>query len=311
MAQTALINKIIPFSSVDGPGNRTAIFLQGCNINCRYCHNPETRAVCISCGTCVSKCPAGALSLTADGHVSWDPAKCVQCDTCIHVCPHNASPRVIRMTPEEVMKKVERQIPFIRGISVSGGECMLHPDFLTELFTIAKKTDAGAGLPLTTLIDSNGTIDFRQNPALMQVSDGVMLDIKAFDSEDHRRITDAPNETVLENATWLAEHERLYEIRCVIAPHLYDVRKSVQGAGEFLLPLYLKQLEKEAAGDYRQKKKDPEAVGIFRPFRFKLIACRPMGVRPEYSDFAQPGSALMQELSDLLKAMGYRDIVVI
>ncbi|MBQ9642626.1 MAG: YjjW family glycine radical enzyme activase [Lachnospiraceae bacterium] len=311
MTQTALVNKIIPFSSVDGPGNRTAIFLQGCNINCRYCHNPETRAVCISCGTCVAQCPAGALSLTADGRVSWDPAKCVQCDTCIHVCPHNASPRVIRMTPEEVMKKVERQIPFIRGISVSGGECMLHPDFLTELFTIAKKTDAGAGLPLTTLIDSNGTIDFRQNPALMQVSDGVMLDIKAFDSEDHRRITDAPNETVLENARWLAEHERLYEIRCVIAPHLYDVRKSVQGAGEFLLPLYLKQLEKEAAGDYRQKKKDPKAVGIFRPFRFKLIACRPMGVRPAYSGFAQPGSALMQELSDLLKAMGYRDIVVI
>ena len=310
MAQTALINKIIPFSSVDGPGNRTAIFLQGCNINCRYCHNPETRAVCISCGECVEKCPAGALTFSGR-RVVWDPAKCVSCDTCIHVCRHDASPRVLEMTAEQVMKKVERQIPFIRGISVSGGECMLHPDFLTELFAIAKRTDAGAGRPLTTLIDSNGTIPFRNLPKLMSVSDGVMLDIKAFASEDHRRITDAPNETVLANAKWLAEREQLYEIRCVIAPHLYDVRESVKGAGEFLLPLYLEQLEKEAAGHYAERKKDPDAVGIFRPFRIKLIACRPMGVRREYSDFAQPGAALMQELSDGLKEMGYRDIVII
>ena len=310
MAQTALINKIIPFSSVDGPGNRTAIFLQGCNINCRYCHNPETRAVCISCGECVKNCPAGALTFSGR-RVVWDPAKCVSCDTCIHVCRHDASPRVLEMTAEQVMKKVERQIPFIRGISVSGGECMLHPDFLTELFAIAKRTDAGAGRPLTTLIDSNGTIPFRNLPKLMSVSDGVMLDIKAFASEDHRRITDAPNETVLANAKWLAEREQLYEIRCVIAPHLYDVRESVKGAGEFLLPLYLEQLEKEAAGHYAERKKDPDAVGIFRPFRIKLIACRPMGVRPEYSDFAQPGAALMQELSDGLKEMGYRDIVII
>ena len=49
----AVINRIIPFSSVDGPGNRTAIFLQGCNINCKYCHNPETRKMCVQCGTCV------------------------------------------------------------------------------------------------------------------------------------------------------------------------------------------------------------------------------------------------------------------
>ena len=47
------VNKIIPFSSVDGPGNRTAIFLQACNLDCKYCHNPETRALCIHCGDCI------------------------------------------------------------------------------------------------------------------------------------------------------------------------------------------------------------------------------------------------------------------
>ena len=57
----ALVNKIIPFSSVDGPGNRTAIFLQGCNFNCQYCHNPETIHLCGHCGVCVGACPTGAL----------------------------------------------------------------------------------------------------------------------------------------------------------------------------------------------------------------------------------------------------------
>ena len=41
----ALVRKIIAQSTVDGQGNRTAIFLQGCNIRCAYCHNPETQAM--------------------------------------------------------------------------------------------------------------------------------------------------------------------------------------------------------------------------------------------------------------------------
>ena len=170
----AVVNRIIPFSSVDGPGNRTAIFLQGCNINCKYCHNPETRKMCVQCGTCVKNCPAGALSMGTDGKVKFDPAKCVQCDTCIHVCPNDSSPRTCEMTPEEVYERVKKQIPFIRGISVSGGECMLQPEFLTELFRLAKKDGLG------TLIDSNGMVPFENYPELMEVADGVMLDIKAF-----------------------------------------------------------------------------------------------------------------------------------
>jgi pyruvate formate lyase activating enzyme len=76
----APVNKIIPFSSVDGPGNRTSIFLQECNINCKYCHNPETRNLCINCMACVEKCPTGAL-LNVDGKVTFDYNKCVLCDT--------------------------------------------------------------------------------------------------------------------------------------------------------------------------------------------------------------------------------------
>ena len=84
------VNKIIPFSAVDGPGNRTAVFVQGCNFNCRYCHNPETRSLCRSCGECVEKCPKQALYIE-NGKVLFHPELCCGCDTCIKTCRFDAS----------------------------------------------------------------------------------------------------------------------------------------------------------------------------------------------------------------------------
>lgn len=114
----AVINKIIPLSVVDGPGCRTSVFVQGCNIACAYCHNPETQQLCSGCGLCVSQCPAGALSIQENGgetpkenehdRVIWDESLCVQCDTCIRVCPSHASPKVRRMSAEDVWKEIEK-----------------------------------------------------------------------------------------------------------------------------------------------------------------------------------------------------------
>ena len=278
----AVVNRIIPFSSVDGPGNRTAIFLQGCNIDCKYCHNPETRKLCINCGVCVSKCPQGALFLDENGQVKFEAEKCCQCDTCIKCCPNGSSPRTSLLSAEAVYDKVKRQIPFIRGITVSGGECMLQPEFLKELFVHAKK-DA-----LTTLIDSNGTISFENEAELLEVTDGVMLDIKAFDAMQHKDVTGITNEAVLQNAIFLAEQKKLYEVRAVIVPELYDTTESVKAMGEFLRPYYKIQ-----------------------PFRMKLIAYRPMGVREEYSHYKVPDKAYMEELEAMLKGLGYEEIILI
>lgn len=278
----AVVNKIIPFSSVDGPGNRTAVFLQGCNINCKYCHNPETRAICIGCGKCVETCPAGALEKNAEGKIVYHSEKCVQCDTCIHVCPNDSSPRTALMTPEECYQKVKKQIPFIRGLTVSGGECMLRPDYLEALFRLAKEDG------LNTMIDSNGTIPFWEHPELLEVTDGVMLDIKAFDTKEHVIVTDAGNENVLKNAVYLAEQKKLFEVRAVIVPDLYDTKRSIQNMAEFLSP-YLKIQE----------------------FRIKLIAYRPMGVREEYAHYQVPGNDYLEELAEILRTYGFKDIIII
>ena len=279
---TATVNRIIPFSSVDGPGNRTAIFLQGCNIDCKYCHNPETRKMCVGCGRCVKACPAGALTNGGGGRILYDPDKCVQCDTCIHICPHDSSPRVTVMTPEEVEEKVRHQIPFIRGISVSGGECMLRPAFLMQLFRLAKADGLG------TLIDSNGTIPFWDVPELMEVSDGVMLDIKAFDSRAHEYVTGSPNDIVLKNAVWLAERKKLFEVRAVIVPDLYDGEESVRGIAQYLSP-YLE----------------------LNNIRIKVIAYRPMGVRNAYKDMRVQDRAYLTRLADIFRAYGFTHVIVI
>lgn len=278
----AVVNRIIPFSSVDGLGNRTAIFLQGCNIDCRYCHNPETRKLCVNCGVCVKNCPAQALSVSEAGTVEFAPERCVQCDTCIHICPHDSSPRTCQMTADEVFAAVKKQIPFIRGITVSGGECMLQPKFLKELFFLARQ----AGL--TTLIDSNGTIPFAAYPGLLEVTDGVMLDIKAFSAEEHKIVTGADNRTVLDNAVFLAEQGKLQEVRMVIVPDLYDTESSVRGIGSYLLPWYQKNR-----------------------FDMKIIAYRPMGVREAYSHYAVPDSEYLKYLGGILSDMGYEKIVLI
>lgn len=276
----ALINRIIPFSNVDGPGNRCAIFFQGCPLHCAYCHNPETWRICDHCGQCVAGCPAGALTLRA-GKVVWEESRCVGCDQCIHVCPHHASCKVSELTPEALLDRVAETFPFIQGITVSGGECMLYADFLTEFFRLVK----AAGK--TCLIDSNGMIDFRQYPELLQLCDGVMLDMKAIDDNFHRQLTGASNRQVLDNLTLLLEAGKLEEVRTVLLPEFSEQnQKTVRGVNERL-----------------QGK-----------IRYKLLRYRPFGVCEEGLRFCGRTITPLEEAQRLAQAesdRGFHNCVVI
>ena len=245
----APVNRIIPFSNVDGPGNRTAIFFQGCPFNCMFCHNPETISECISCGLCVEKCPEHALSVDEKGSVVWDPGACVQCDTCIHVCPHDASPRVRSMTVEDVLQEIRRTAPYINGITVSGGECTLQNEFLIDLFTEVRK------MGKTCLLDSNGSFDFEKDPRILAVSDGVMLDVKAVEKAWSDRLISYPNEIVLRNLDYLKRVGRLEEVRTVIFP--------------------ARDAENEQTVRYVAEK-----IGDECPY--KIIRYRPFGVREQF-----------------------------
>lgn len=278
MSAAAPVNRILPFSTVDGPGCRTAVFLQGCNLSCAYCHNPETQNLCSGCGACVSICPAGALSLEA-GRVRWAAERCVGCDACIRCCPHRASPKVTVMTAEEIMAAVAPNRPFIRGITVSGGECTLYPELLTELFTLARADG------LTCLADSNGMVPLSSLPALLDVCDGVMLDVKAWDSAVHRALTGSDNAPVKENLALLSRLGKLTELRVVCAEGDVDVEAVLDGAAQVL-------------GD---------AVSSAR---LKLITFRPHGVRGSWEGRTSPQPERMHAWRIRALKAGFREIAL-
>lgn len=210
----ALVNKIIPFSCIDGPGNRTAIFFQGCNLKCTYCHNPETINKCIDCGRCVDTCPVSALELK-NNKVVWHEDKCVECDNCIRTCKNLSTPRTKDYSVEELFEEIKKIRPFIQGITVSGGECTLNADFLIELFKRLKEE-----LNLTCFVDTNGTIDLSEYEELVNLTDKFMLDVKCIDEDEHIKITGLSNETVLKNLHYLLDKDKMYEVRTVVAPNL-------------------------------------------------------------------------------------------
>jgi pyruvate formate lyase activating enzyme len=272
----APINKIIDFSTVDGPGNRTSIFFQGCNIHCAYCHNPETQKLCINCGECIKTCPSKALSMK-DGKVFWDEEKCSSCDTCINVCTHRASPKIKYLTPEEVFNVVKGNEPFIRGITVSGGECSLYPDFLKELFILAKKDN------LTTLMDSNGMILYENYPELMKVVDGVMLDIKSWDNDIYNHLVGFDNANVKRNLQYLVDNNKIEELRIVYVPSLVDAKNCIEGIASIL----------------KEKTKST---------KLKLITFRKNGVRGQLENHSSPSGDEMNELKDFALKKGFTKI---
>lgn len=299
----APVNKIIPFSLVDGPGSRCAVFFQGCGFSCAYCHNPETIQICGGCGTCAAVCPAGALSLerqgmgeegsrpgqgeepglTKDGagergFVRWDPKLCCGCDACLKACPNSSSPRIRMMTADEVMEEIRTAMPFIQGITVSGGECTLQEAFVTELFERVK------ALGKTTFADTNGQRDFREMEALTRVMDKAMLDVKAWDEAAHMRLTGAGNRTVLQNLSYLGELNKLYEVRTVIVPGYLPNEETVEQVSRII-------------------REFPET-------RYKLIKFRRFGVRGALREQESPDDAYMEGLAALARDAGVKNVVI-
>ncbi len=274
----APINKIIDFSTVDGIGLRTSVFFQGCNISCLYCHNPETNHLCNSCGVCVDACPIDALKIV-DSKVLWNKDLCISCDKCISICKNHASPKIMYLTPMEVFDSVKRNLPFIRGITASGGECMLYPEFLKELFMLAKESNLG------TLLDSNGMVLYEDYEELMNYTDGVMLDIKAWDNEIYKRLTGSSNENVKRNLVYLAKKDKLSEIRIVYLDSYVDMIDILNGIKELIPDKY-------------------------ENIKLKLITFRRIGVKSILSDYKSPTIDTMNQFMEYAKSIGFKYVEI-
>lgn len=113
---------------------------------------------------------------------------------------------------DELLAEISRSLPYIDGVTVSGGECTLYTDFLLDLFPPLREQGK------TCLLDSNGSFDFECHPEILSCSDGVMLDVKAVSPSWSRRLISASPDLVLKNLDYLLSVGKLEEVRTVLFP---------------------------------------------------------------------------------------------
>lgn len=205
--ERAIVSEITGFSTHDGPGIRTSVFVKGCPLRCAWCSNPETwtkerllyfhQARCLGCGTCMAACPHEAISVVG-GKACVDRDACERSFACTNVCLRNAlTVSGEEMTTDELFKIVLRDKPFYGkhgGLTLSGGEPLSSPKFAAELFARCKEEG------VSTVLDTTGFARKEDLSVVLAYTDMVMLDLKHMDSEEHKRLTGVPNETILHNA---------------------------------------------------------------------------------------------------------------
>ena len=244
---TAPVFNIQSYSIHDGPGIRVTVFLKGCPLRCKWCANPESNlakpqlmfyaAKCTACGRCIDVCPEKAI---LPGMKDGKPValtlreKCVDCGRCAEVCPSEAREIAGKeMTVRAVLEQVLKDKLFLDasggGITVSGGECLAHPDFTEALLFAAK--EAG----LHTAVESCSFAPEAVVDKAFRYLDLGLLDIKHMDSTIHKALTGVPNELILSNIKHIYHDlKKAVTIRIPVIPGCNDSDGNIAAASRFV-----------------------------------------------------------------------------
>ncbi len=227
---TGRITDIQGFSTDNGPGIRTTIFLKGCSLRCTWCHNPETLSAnpqllvypqrCVHCGRCVPLCPLGCHTDDGAAHTVRRES-CIGCGICAAACRSEAlvlSGREI--TAEQLLPRILADKPYYDrsggGLTLSGGEPLLQARFCAEL--------AGrcAASGVSTLIDTAACVDFSSFEMVLPYVRQYYIDLKCPDELSYRRYTGGSLERVIDNLRRLSKKNVEITIRIPIIPGIND-----------------------------------------------------------------------------------------
>jgi pyruvate formate lyase activating enzyme len=243
-SQRAIITNIQGFSIHDGPGIRTVVFFKGCPLSCQWCANPEClsgkpqmgflKDLCMHCGKCLEACPNNAI-LQAEGEHRIDYSRCQSCGQCNDQCYYGALVRYGEsMTLAEVWDAVRRDKIFYEssgGVTVSGGEPLLYPAFVRELFELSRQER------INTCVETCGFVDPEALLEIIPVTDHFLFDLKLMDPEGHRKQTGQSNDKILKSAALLIERGADVLFRQPLIPGVNDAIENIEATARFLISL--------------------------------------------------------------------------
>ncbi|HBW37691.1 glycyl-radical enzyme activating protein [Desulfosporosinus sp. BICA1-9] len=273
---TGVVTNIQYFTMFDGPGVRTTVFLKGCRLNCRWCHNPEgvrhypevfhLWSKCNDCGQCDDICPTGALQVVecleqdvtgaAPGSISVkirdkmvrkiriDKGLCLGCRQCVEVCIQAAF--VISgeiMTVAEVIEKVAQERLMYEnsdggGLTLSGGEPTAQPEFCLALLKAAKEKG------INTALDTCGYVRWDILNEMLNYTDVVLFDLKNMDHKVHKEFTGVSNDLIRENARRIIARGGVeMRVRVPVIPEINDSAENMQKTAQFISALGLIEVD--------------------------------------------------------------------
>lgn len=207
---TGNVHSIQTMGTLDGPGIRYVLFVQGCPFRCLFCHNPDTWNILGD----VSKKSGDSLKYGVSNQKSVD------------------------FLVEDVLKYKKFFDSSNGGVTVSGGEPLLQIPFLTEFFQKLKENE------IHTAIDTCGYVDISDNlDKLISYTDLFLLDIKHLNPQKHRELTGKDNDKVLKFLEHINSLGKKIWIRQVLVPDWTMDYDYIEGLIKFLKNYNIEKVE--------------------------------------------------------------------
>ena len=235
------------FSTHDGAGIRTTIFLKGCTLNCVWCQNPEGISIrqrplhfpkkCIHCMTCVHLAKKDGVILN-NGEIKLDVSKEEDWKAIIDHCPSGALTMDSRqMTVEEVLEEACKDTPFFKyggGVTLSGGEPLFQHEFAIQILKGLKQRG------IATTIETASHIPTRIYQEAVKYTDYIFADLKIMDREKHKKYTGVGNDLIKQNIEWLLKSKKAENvtIRTPLIPGMTTDEENIAEIAKFITDIY-------------------------------------------------------------------------